>query len=120
METRTAQRMLSVTTIMDDEVVNAQNEKIATIEDLMLDVETGRTRFAVLSSGGFLGIGENFVAIPYDLLRVDFENERCVLDVPKDRFENAPTFDRNDWPDFSDPEVQERIRNHWETSTVTP
>lgn len=113
METMTATRTLSATTLMDDEVVNASNEKIARIEDIMLDVETGRANYAVLSSGGFLGIGDEHVAIPFEILKVDFENERCVLDVPKERFENAPTFDENDWPDFSNPEFQERIRKHW-------
>lgn len=118
METMTARRTLSASTLMDDPVVNASGDKIANIEDIMLDVENGRAHFAVLSSGGFLGIGEEYVAVPFEILKVDFENERCVLDVPKQKFEDALTFDRNDWPDFSDPTVQERIRSHWGTKVT--
>lgn len=94
--------LLSATSITGDEVCNLKKEKLGTIQDIMLDVPTGRIRYAVLSSGGFLGMGDRLFAIPWQALHLDSENKRFSLDIEVDRLKKAPGFDKNHWPDMAD------------------
>jgi hypothetical protein len=68
----------------------------------MLEMDTGTVAYAVLSFGGFLGVGDKLFAVPWDALELDTVNKRFVLDVEKDRLQNAPGFDKDDWPDMTD------------------
>jgi sporulation protein YlmC with PRC-barrel domain len=93
---------LSATTITGDKVRNHDGEKLGHLEEIVLDVTSGRVAYAVLASGGFLGLGDKFFAVPWDLLTIDTENEEVVIDVSKESLENAPGFDKDNWPDVSD------------------
>lgn len=73
-------------------VVNTQEEYLGTIHDFIVD--NGRVSFAVLSHGGFFGIGRKLVAIPIGALSYDGTNGYFVLDISRDRLESAPEFDR--------------------------
>lgn len=97
--TQTRPRVLSATTMIDDDVVNPQGEELGTIEELMIDLDLGRIAYAVLSFGGFLGLGDKLFAIPWDALQLDAEEERFVLDVDKEMLEDAPGFNKDDWPE---------------------
>jgi sporulation protein YlmC with PRC-barrel domain len=91
--------VLSGTTIIGDHVRNAAGEDLGKIEDLMIDLESGQIAYAVLSFGGFLGMGDKLFAIPWRALTVDIENKMFVLNVDKKKLEAAPGFDKNNWPD---------------------
>ena len=65
-------------------------------------MRTGKVAYAVLSFGGVFSIGEKLFAVPWNALTLDTVNKRFVLDVEKERFENAPGFDSDDWPDMAD------------------
>ncbi|MCL4796865.1 MAG: PRC-barrel domain-containing protein [Bryobacteraceae bacterium] len=95
-------RILSADTLTGDTVVNRRNEDLGKIEHLMIDIESGRVIYAVLSCGGFLGMGDKLFAIPWKALTVDMPEKRFVLDVDKKRLEQAPGFDKSDWPDMGD------------------
>jgi hypothetical protein len=68
----------------------------------MIDLENARVGYAVLSFGGLLGIGDKLFAIPLEALRLDAENHRFVLDIDRERLEQAPGFDKDDWPEADD------------------
>jgi sporulation protein YlmC with PRC-barrel domain len=89
-------------TLTGDSVVNRQKEYPGKIEHLMIDLEKGRVAYAVLSFGGFLGMGDKLFAIPWDALKLDAAEKRFVLDVDKEKLEIAPGFDKADWPDMAD------------------
>ena len=93
---------LSASTIIGDPVHNAMDENLGKIEDLMIDLSSGRIAYAVLSFGGFLGMGNKLFAVPFRAMKVDTERHAFVLDVPKDRLKDAPGFDKDNWPDVSD------------------
>lgn len=93
--------LLSSKSICGTDVCNPQGEDLGHVEELMLDPETGETAYAVLSFGGFLGMGDKLFAVPFRELRADRENEKMVLNVDKTRLKDAPGFDKNDWPDFA-------------------
>jgi sporulation protein YlmC with PRC-barrel domain len=81
-------------------VVNKNAEDLGKIEDYMLDLETGRMAYAVLSFGGFLGMGEKLFAIPWSAFNVQlFENDmRIVLNVDKEILTKAQGFDKSHLP----------------------
>jgi len=101
--TTTPRRVLSSSTIKGDDVVNAQGEDLGSIDDLMIDLERGRIAYAVLSFGGFLGMGDKLFAIPWEAMTVDQDNKRLVLNIDKELLKQAPGFDKNNWPDMADP-----------------
>jgi len=95
-------KVLAADTLTGDKVVNRQKEDLGKIEHLMIDVETGRVAYAVLSFGGFLGLGDKLFAIPWSALAVDTGEKQFILEVDKKMLERAPGFDKGNWPDMAD------------------
>ena len=95
-------RVLAADTLVGDKVVNLQREDLGTVEHLMIDLDTGRIAYAVLSFGGFLGMGDKFFAIPWGALAVDKIEKRFILNVDKERLKLAPGFDKEHWPNMGD------------------
>ena len=94
--------LMGADTLIGDSVVNAQEEDLGDIKEIMLDMQTGQVAYAVLAFGGFLGLGEKLFAVPWQALHLDTVNKRMVLNVDKERLKNAPGFDKHSWPDMSD------------------
>ena len=94
--------LMGADTLIGDSVVNAAEEDLGDIKEIMLDMQTGQVAYAVLAFGGFLGIGEKLFAVPWQALHLDTVNKRMVLNVEKERLKNAPGFDKDAWPDMSD------------------
>jgi sporulation protein YlmC with PRC-barrel domain len=94
--------VMAADTLEGDKVVNAHGEDLGTIEEIMIDVQRGRVAYAVMSCGGFLGMGEKLFAIPWSALTLDAERHCFVLDADRERFENAPGFDKHHWPSMAD------------------
>lgn len=92
-------QVLSATTMIGDKVVSPEGEDLGTLKELMLDLDEGRINYAVLSFGGFLGVGDKLFAIPWEALTVNTEEHTFILNVDKEQFQNAPGFDKEDWPD---------------------
>ena len=105
--------ILSATSITGTNVTNQKGENLGEIKDLMIDTETGTVNYAVLSFGGFLGLGDKYFAIPFEAFEVNTTTERFVLNVTKDRLENAPGFDKNDWPKTSDRSYWNSLYKHY-------
>jgi sporulation protein YlmC with PRC-barrel domain len=93
---------LSASTMIGDDVRNLEGEHLGELKELMIDVRTGRVAYAVLSFGGILGIGDKLFAIPWEALSLDNEDHAFVLDANKEMLEDAPGFDKDDWPDTLD------------------
>lgn len=87
--------------IIGMDVVNKQGEKVGDIHDIVVD-QQGNVSHAVVSTGGFLGIGERLHAVPWNALDRKAGEQKVVLDVDRDRLRNAPGFDRNNWPNLTD------------------
>ena len=106
-------KVLSSSTISSDHVKNAAGEDLGKIEDLMIDLDTGRVAYAVLSFGGFLKMGNKLFAVPWEALKVDTANKQFLMIVDKKVLENAPGFDKDNWPDMADPTFGARIYKHY-------
>src|SRR4051812_24557498 len=85
---------------------NPKGENLGKIESLMLDLSEGRILYAVLSFGGFLGMGEKLFPVPVDILsfRADDKGDlqRCIVDIDKETLKNAPGYDKDHLPNWAD------------------
>jgi sporulation protein YlmC with PRC-barrel domain len=109
-------RLMTANTLEGDEVVNREGDTLGKIEEIMLDVPRGRIAYAVMSSGGFLGIGEKLFALPWGALTLDTDQKRFVMDASKARFDNAPGFDKDHWPTTAEFDgLGDSIHAYWGT-----
>ncbi len=111
-------RLMGADTLMVNDVYNRQDEDLGDIKEIMLDVPAGRISYAVLSFGGVLGMGEKLFAVPWSALTLDTEKKRFTLDVTKDSLDKAPGFNKDKWPNMSDPAWAQGIHTYYGT-TVT-
>lgn len=104
-------------------VKNFQGEDLGRISDFVLD-EGGEISFVIISRGGFMGIGEKKVAVPFDALLFDESKDHAVLDATKEQFANAPAIGENE--NLNDPAFAEEMhryfgeRPHWTDQGTEP
>lgn len=104
---------LSASSINGNSVRNGSGEDLGKIEDLMINTQSGSVEYAVLSFGGILGIGDKLFAVPMQALAVDADEEEFVLHESKERLEDAPGFDKDNWPDTADDKWQQQVRAYY-------
>ncbi len=85
-------------------VKNRQDETIGEVENLLVDLPSGRLVAVVVSSGGFLGMGDALSAVPPTALQFSADRDNLQLDATKEKLTSAPHFKSNQWPDFAQPE----------------
>jgi sporulation protein YlmC with PRC-barrel domain len=117
--------VLAASTLAGDSVRNAAGEDLGTIDEIMIDIPSGQVAYAVLSFGGFLGMGDKLFAVPWSSLKVD-EDEKCfILNIDRQTIEKAPGFDKDNWPDMSDfswgteLSAYYQVAPYWETHKKT-
>lgn len=94
--------VLKASHLMGMKVEGTDGKKVGKIRDLVIDPEEGSIDYAVLDFGGILGIGDKYFAVPWDAFEWTADKRKLVLDVTKKDLKQAPGFDKNKWPDFSD------------------
>ena len=101
-----------VSDLLKTTVENRHGEKLGTIQDLMVGAD-GCLKYAILSHGGFLGIGDVLIPIPFDALMTGDQKGTAVLDIDKQTLEKALSFESKTWPDFSAAEWNEKIDRYF-------
>lgn len=94
------------------DVKNANSETIGDVEDIVLDMKDGKVIAVIISSGGFLGIGESFSAVPLSVLRYDEQAEGFKTSLTKEQLDKAPQFKADEWPDYNDESTSETMRSY--------
>jgi len=94
-------------------VYNLSGENIGEIHDVMIDKASGKVAYAVMSFGGFLGIGENHYPIPWPLLKYDTAQGGYVVDLSKSRLEGAPTFAEDAPSAWGDRDYETRLHDYY-------
>jgi sporulation protein YlmC with PRC-barrel domain len=94
-------------------VKNRQNEKIGEVKDLIVDLHSGHIAYAVVSSGGILGIGDKLVAVPARSFEYSETDKKLVLNVDKQILADAPRFEKDRWPDISDVRWNTEVYQHY-------
>jgi len=103
---------MRVSEMLESVVENRSKEKLGKIEDFMVGVD-GRLKYAILSHGGFLGIGDVLIPVPYKALMTGDEKGTAVLDIDKPTLEKALNFENKTWPDFTSAEWEEKIDRYF-------
>ena len=106
-------RVLAASALCGDSVRNSAGEDLGKVDELMIDIPSGRVAYAVLSFGGILRMGIKLFAVPWSALTVD-EDEKCfILDVDKKMLESAPGFNPDNWPDMADTRWGAEVFRHY-------
>ena len=115
--------IMAASTRDGNDVVNGKDEDLGEIKEIMIDVRSGRVAYAVLSSGGLLGMGEKLYAIPWSALTLDTDRKCFILDIDAERLKIAPGFDKDHWPSMADTTWANEVhsyygqRNYWQANT---
>lgn len=109
--------MMRCNDLLGMQVRNSQGADLGDINDVVIDLDSGKVRFAAISFGGFLGIGDKLFAIPWDMVRFDQRDGEtfAVVDLSKERLETAPGFDKQHWPDVANPTWHADVDKYYQT-----
>jgi sporulation protein YlmC with PRC-barrel domain len=88
--------------IIGSKVINVKGETLGKIEDLVVDIDTGRILYVVLDSGGFWGIGTKLFPVPWESLAALPLEGIFFLNQSKEQMEKAPAFEKKNLPDMGD------------------
>ncbi len=94
-------------------VVGPQNESLGDVKEVVIDPETGKVVYAVVSFGGFLGMGEKLFAIPFGAFKYNVSENEYVLDVSKEKLQHAPGFDSAHWPSMADENWNREVHKYY-------
>lgn len=107
--------LMGANTLVGNDVYNAAGDDLGDIKEIMLDMHSGHVAYAVLAFGGFMGVGDKLFAVPWSALTLDTVNKRFTLNVDKSRLEEAPGFDKDQWPNMADPAWARSIHDYYGT-----
>ncbi|MGU3538736.1 PRC-barrel domain-containing protein [Methylobacterium sp. A54F] len=99
--------------VIGTDVRRPSGERVGTIERLMLDKASGRVAYAVMSFGGFLGIGEGFHTLPWGVLRFEPELDAYVLDITEEQLREAPPRSPEGTDPANDRDWEEHVHRYY-------
>ena len=94
-------------------VYNTRDEKLGSIDDVMIDKRSGRVVYAVMSFGGFLGIGERYHPLPWSVLTYDTDKGGYVVNLTRKQLEGAPTYAATETPNYDDPVWGRKVYDYY-------
>ena len=111
--TEQTQQIISANDVAGTAVYGANKEKIGTVDTVMLGKRDGKVHHAILSVGGFFGMGDKLHSIPWSKLDYDTDLEGYKLNVTEDQLKNSPTFDKSDRSMATDRDFQTKSYSHY-------
>jgi hypothetical protein len=103
-------------TLLDYDFDNADGNVSGDLEDLLIDLTTGRVLFASIEYGGVLDLGDKDIVVPLNAFKTD-ENGGLVLNIDENSLNNYPDVG-NDWPDLSDPTWDDAVNKFWSDTGI--
>ncbi|MGE0766600.1 MAG: PRC-barrel domain-containing protein [Hyphomicrobiaceae bacterium] len=105
--------LISASKVTGTEVYNTNGDHLGEIYDVMLDKRSGKIGYAIMSFGGFLGIGEQYHPLPWSTLKYDTNQGGYVVGVSVDELKRAPTFRASETPTWGDRGYEARIHDYY-------
>lgn len=103
--------------LIGTELQNAQGEELGEVDEVVLDQNNNRVAYIVLSHGGFADIGDKLLAVPFNAIQWGQGDQRSVFPVDQERLQQAPGFDKNNWPDMADEQWSKEVETYWQKET---
>jgi hypothetical protein len=94
-------------------VYNREGEKLGSIHSVMIDKSSGKVAYSVMSFGGFLGIGDRYHPLPWNVLTYDSRQGGYVVDLDRSMLEGAPSYSTSEMPDWSDREWSRKVQDYY-------
>ena len=88
----TTGRLIAASKVNGTSVYNRGGEKLGSVYDVLIDKRSGKAAYAIMSFGGFLGLGEKYHPLPWKMLTYDTRLGGYVVDLDRDKLENAPSY----------------------------
>jgi hypothetical protein len=98
-------------------VYRSNGERVGQIERVMIDKLSGKVAYAVMSFGGFMGIGEDYYPLPWSLLTYNTRLEGYEVNVSEQQLKGAPRYSKHESWDWSDRARGEKVYSYY---GVTP
>ncbi len=111
--TEQTQQVISANDVAGTAVYGSNKEKLGTVDTVMLGKRDGKIHHAILSVGGFFGMGDKLHSIPWSKLDYDTDLEGYKLNVTEDQLKGAPSFDKSDRSMASDRDFQAKSYSHF-------
>jgi hypothetical protein len=105
--------LISADKVEGTSVKNRKGESLGSIDTIMVDKFSGKVAYAVMSFGGFLGIGDRYHPLPWGVLRYDPDESAYVVDIDKTTLEKAPSLARDEYPTMQDRAWGERVYRYY-------
>lgn len=114
--------LISADKVEGTSVYNTGDEKIGTIDDVMIDKRSGHVAYAVMSFGGFLGLGEKYHPLPWQVLHYDTAIDGYRVNLDKKTLEGAPSYDRGelDSVNWSDAAWNRTVSDYYRVPPFNP
>jgi len=105
--------LLGTASVYGDSVYDVADRFLGEIQELVLDVRSGRVAYALMAVGGFLGMGRKLFAIPWSTVTVDRVYRRCVVNINLERLIDAPSLDGDVLPRMADPSWATQVHTYF-------
>ena len=96
-------------------VYNREGEKLGSIHTVMIDKVSGKVAYAVMSFGGFLGIGDRYHPLPWNMLTYDTGQGGYVVNLDQNQLKGAPTYGTSETPNWSDRSWGQQVHDYYGT-----
>ena len=113
LETRETAQLIASDKVEDTPVYNSRGEKLGSIERVMIDKRSGQAVYAVMSFGGFLGIGEKYHPLPWGVLKYDTGKGGYVVNLDRQQLQGAPTIEADSEFDWTDRTWGRRVHDYY-------
>jgi sporulation protein YlmC with PRC-barrel domain len=111
-------RLIAASKVNGTNVYNRSGEKLGSVYDVMLNKLTGKADYAIMSFGGFLGIGDRYHPLPWQALTYDERQGGYVVNIDRDRLERAPSYTATESALWDDPAYGRRVSDYYSGTLV--
>lgn len=109
----TFRKVVKASEVTGVDVKNLAGENLGKINEVVIDKAQGKVSYLVLNFGGFLGFGNKFFAVPWNMFAYNEEEDCFILNLNKEQLKDAPGFDKDHWPNFTSPDISTSIEQFY-------
>jgi PRC-barrel domain len=110
---RETSTLIAADKVQGTDVFNNGGDRLGSVHDLMIDKQTGQVAYAIMSFGGFLGIGNSYHPLPWSLLRYNQNLGGYVVELNESLLKSAPSYPVGTEPAWGDPEYESKLHDYY-------